>query len=174
MNCLRIFRNRKHHGFSLIEVTLALGLLIFALVAIVGLLPIAMKSSLEGEREAEATFIAQNIFSDLASGYSPAVTFVTTGEDVLEPGGRRIVNLANPAVVYVVYNKFGRPLFSNALGSYDSSMATPDVAYGARIVIRPNPSPSNLSKVEVEVEAPLSAPAARRTKYNFTTELRNR
>ena len=46
-------------GFSLIEVVLALGIISFAIVGIIGLMPVAMKSAGDSMRETDATFIAR-------------------------------------------------------------------------------------------------------------------
>lgn len=174
MNRIRPFRNRKRSGFSLIEVTLALGLLVFALVAIISLLPVALKSSSESERETQATLIAQNIFSDLASGYSPTNTFITIGEDLREPAGRTLVNLADDSDYCVLYTVQGKPLGLTTPADFLGTQAADNVVYGAKIVIRKNPASTNLSRVEVQVEVPVGAPTKRRTRYNFVTELRNR
>jgi len=48
-------------GFTLVEVTLALGIFAFALVAMIGLLPVAMKSTRESIDIAAATQIANQI-----------------------------------------------------------------------------------------------------------------
>lgn len=55
-------------AFTLIEVTLALGIFAFALISIVGLLPAAMKSTRDSVEIAAATQIANQIVADYAQG----------------------------------------------------------------------------------------------------------
>lgn len=165
--------SRVQPGFSLIEVTIALGIVVFALVAIIGLLPVAVKTSAGSERETQATFIAQNIFSDLVSGYGPTNTFITSGEDVLEPGGRTAVNLAADSDKYVIYNLQGQPMGTSTASKFITPQGS-NAVYGAKIAIRRNPAATNLSRVEVQVETPVDAPGTNRTRYKFVTELPNR
>jgi uncharacterized protein (TIGR02598 family) len=54
-----------HSAFSLVEVTLALGVAAFALVAIFGLLPVGLNSNQASIEQTAATSIATGIISDL-------------------------------------------------------------------------------------------------------------
>lgn len=172
-------RDRRTHprgpgAFSLIEVTLAIGIVVFALVAILGLLPVAMKSSATNERETQATFIAQNIFSDLASGAAPTNTFIIKGPEVYEPAGLLKINLAAKSVNYLVYNDQGAPLGEATPSEFALPITTTNAIYGAKVSIRQDGSTPNLSQVSVQVEVPLTAPSAARTRYQYATEIRNR
>jgi len=52
----------RHSGaFSLIEVTLALGIVAFALVAILGLVPVALRSAKEATEDTRVSLIAQDV-----------------------------------------------------------------------------------------------------------------
>jgi type II secretory pathway pseudopilin PulG len=68
----------RRAAFSLIEIVLALGIISFALVGIMGLFPVAMKSAQESQRETRSAHIAQQIFSDLALESS----FIAIGPDI--------------------------------------------------------------------------------------------
>lgn len=54
-------------GFSLVEVVIALGVISFALVAIIGLLPIGLASNRGTIQETRANHLAEEIFSTLRS-----------------------------------------------------------------------------------------------------------
>ncbi|HEY5741927.1 MAG TPA: hypothetical protein VIS99_05240, partial [Terrimicrobiaceae bacterium] len=54
-------------GFSLVEAALSLAIVSFALVAIMGLLPVALQTSKESNRETRATMIARRIVDELQS-----------------------------------------------------------------------------------------------------------
>ena len=52
-------------GFSLIEVVLAIGIVSFALLAVVGLLPVGMKSSQNAKEQAAAAYVLNSIANAL-------------------------------------------------------------------------------------------------------------
>jgi type II secretory pathway pseudopilin PulG len=56
---------RHHSAFSLVEVTLALGVAAFALVAIFGLLPVGLNSNLASINQTAAASLATRISADL-------------------------------------------------------------------------------------------------------------
>lgn len=56
---------RHHSAFSLVEVTLALGVAAFALVAIFGLLPVGLNSNLASINQTAAASLATRIAADL-------------------------------------------------------------------------------------------------------------
>jgi type II secretory pathway pseudopilin PulG len=58
---------RKVHGFSLVEIVIALGVISFALVAIIGLLPIGLASGRATIQETRANNLAEEIFATLRS-----------------------------------------------------------------------------------------------------------
>lgn len=61
-------------GFSLIEVTVALGVAAFALVAVFGLLPVGINSSDSAIRQTEANAIFSSVLEDLRSTPSGATS----------------------------------------------------------------------------------------------------
>lgn len=59
---------KKHNsGFSLIEVTLALGIAAFSLVSILGVIPVGLNTSAGAKRQTEAVSIISSIAADLRS-----------------------------------------------------------------------------------------------------------
>lgn len=58
--------HRRHlgHGFSLVEVVLALGVFAFALVALIGLLPLGMQSNRESREETEAMGLVRHLVAE--------------------------------------------------------------------------------------------------------------
>ena len=54
-------------GFSLVEAALSLAILSFALVAIIGLFPVALQTARESSAETRATLIARRIVDEIQS-----------------------------------------------------------------------------------------------------------
>jgi len=60
-----IFGLRRVHAFSLVEVTLALGIAAFCLIAVLGLLPIGVQTSRNATSQTAATNVMAAVISDL-------------------------------------------------------------------------------------------------------------
>ncbi len=58
---------RSRTGFSLIEVVLALGVIAFAVVAMLGVLPVGLSTGHDAQNETRAAQIAQDIITSMAS-----------------------------------------------------------------------------------------------------------
>jgi len=58
---------RRRAGFSLVEVTIALGLFAFVVVGIIGLFPAALAQRSDAARETRARLIAEQIFEGLSA-----------------------------------------------------------------------------------------------------------
>src|SRR5205823_7388168 len=66
----------RQSAFSLVEVVLALGVLSFAIVAILGLIPIGLQTSHSSQDETRAAQIAQSILATFSGQQFNAVTFL--------------------------------------------------------------------------------------------------
>ena len=163
-------------GFSLVEVSIALGIMAFALVGIMALFPTALRSARESQQETRATFIARQIFADLNASESPTNALIAVGDSLTNPTHRTNVNLAQNSTNAVLYNEDGLPLnliapvtlFTNNIP------AGPDGTYAVRIGVSTNDLPPGLSRVEVLVTAPAAAALTNRAQFPFITLLRNR
>ena len=147
-------------GFSLVEVVIALGIVSFAVLAIVGMMPVAMKSAQDSMRQTDATLIAQRIFSELKTG-SGALRTIT-----LSPNGTpRILDLsANSTNNFLAFKENG-----TAHDYVNSAPATDAYDFYAQISVTTNIGASNLSSVQIDIGAPAAAPPAARTTNSFTT-----
>lgn len=134
---------------------------------------VAMRSAAESQRETRATFIAQSLFSDLESGASPSNAFVAIGTNLPLPAARQGVNLRTPGTNYIAFSEEGLPVGTLSAAAFSNPFSQSNSTYGAAVIILPNPVFSNLTRVEVQVEAPTSAAQSARAKYNFVTSLRN-
>jgi len=111
-------------GFSLVEVTIAIGLFAFVMVGILGLFPTATKMRSESALETRAVMIAQQLFSyvetagidpgDPASGFTLSVTNVAVrdGPAFEVANTRTNINLTNPGGVVLGYlNRSSMPYY---------------------------------------------------------------
>jgi len=150
--------NPVRTAFSLIEIVLALGIISFALVGIIGLFPVAMKSALESQRETRAAHIAQQIFTDLSS-LSGTNRFLITGTNFSTD--RITVNLSSSDPI--------PPVYFDAEGYAMGNIAAVDATYGATVLITPNNPISGLAQVQTTVSTPTAAAETNRSSYTFVT-----
>jgi uncharacterized protein (TIGR02598 family) len=154
---------QKHPpAFSLVEVVIALGIISFAVIAIVGMLPVALKSSQDSMRETDATLIAQRIFSELKTG-SSGNRSVTT-----DPNGisTHNINLAANSTNYLAFTQDG-----TVQTHTNSANPTPSYDFYAQISISTNTGLTNLALVQIDITHPPSAPPTARTTNSFVTLL---
>lgn len=152
----------KKSAFSLIEIVLALGVISFALVGIMGLFPVAMRSAQESQRETRAALIAQQIFSDLRTG-TGGNRSVTYGTNSLA------VPLAPGATFFLAYDTNGFGITNISESEFSRSYNSTNAAFLAQISVSTNTGISNLSQVQTTVVAPAVAPPVSRSTNTFVT-----
>jgi Tfp pilus assembly protein PilV len=159
----------RESAFSLVEVVLALGVVSFAIVAILGLIPLGLQTSHSSQDETRAAQIAQGIFASLEA---EAIKRNSSGQPILDaqnhqqlndsaklPSVSSPINLAAPA---------SYPLYGTNEGQV--SDATAGAVYA--ITIGLSAAPANFdsayaTEVTVTVAWPSSAPAANQTRRDF-------
>jgi uncharacterized protein (TIGR02598 family) len=163
-------RKSPVRGFSLIEIVLALGIVSFAIVGIMGLFPVAMKSAQESQRETRAAQIARGIFDDLQS-LPGTNTALIRGPSITNAVDRITgINLATASTHILGYDQQGTGLSTVlSAGQFDAPLTQPELYYLAKIEISPRPSPSKLSQVSVNVEVPAFAVSSNRSRFLFVT-----
>ena len=162
---LSLFPHALTRGFSLVEVVLALAVIAFALVGIMGLFPVAMKSAQESQRETRATLIAQQIFADLriSAGTNRFVHSGATGVST------SALSLAANGNLYLAFDASGVPLASISHAAFTNSYLVSDALFLASILVETNTGISNLTRIQATVETPSSAPSSARARYTFVT-----
>lgn len=176
-------RNQKFpDAFTLIEIVLALGILTFALVGILGLFPIALASARDSKSETMAILIAQSIAADLRSLQQSGTNESgdpTWTSGIAHPPSTIPVNLlASPAAsITLAYFREGSTGLVPQATDVSSHYATgiPGAEYLARITTEfDTPGHPGLCVVEIQIESPASAPEPARTKTPFFTLLHKR
>jgi hypothetical protein len=142
------------------------------MVAILGVIPIAVETAREARHETRATFIAQTIIETLRSG--------TEGKGTLQIHSNREVPVAfesiplPPTIETVTYD-LAYDIGGGFLGrveEYDYVMGQKTLSgtvFIARLILQKN---GELVKTEVSVEAPAIAREPNRRKYSYVTLIR--
>ncbi|MDR0534599.1 MAG: hypothetical protein LBH01_11675 [Verrucomicrobiales bacterium] len=176
------------HGFSLIEVVLALSILTYALVAILMLFPLALNTASDSKSDTRATFIAQSLLAEIQSR---ADTGNRNNREILsqvtsEQANTALVtssrstqfnladtNDANP--LYIVFDNNGTPLRTlNGAADYNNGTSVATAFYISRLSAAYNPDNNpatayNYSRVTLTVEWPAAAKPVDRKKQVFVT-----
>lgn len=140
-------------GFSLIEIVLAIGIIAFAIVAIMGMFPVALRSAQESQRETRAALIAQDIYSNIGS---------INGTNRTIPLGTNAyvsINLATTNSVSINYDQDGTILGSGTAGG---------AIFRADISVSPDSPIAGLSRVQTIVSSPATAPTNSYSRSAFT------
>lgn len=105
---------REVDGFSLIEVVMAVGVAAFALVTIIGLLPVGLSTFNKSMNTAVGTQIAQRVFSDMqVADFSS----LQTTNRYFDEQGAELINSNDSHCIYWVQVS----LATNAVTSYTST-----------------------------------------------------
>lgn len=163
-----LFFRRDRKGFTLVETGLALGIVGFALVAIIGMIPVAVDNARESRLQTRAAFIGRFIFDNLLSGADGKVVVQTknTGKDSdyaiveLSPGLARKFTMS--------FDESGNLLdFS---GDFESGQDMPLACmFVAQLTLTRNAGEPAVA--EVSVETPAVAERSQRKKYLFVSRL---
>jgi len=157
--------SRKEPGFSLIEVVMALGVVAFAIVAIMGLLPTAVTSANDSKRESRAAFIAQGVFANLQA--SPFATAKTVE-------GGPVIDMATASTSYLAFDTDGQPLGAIRPSDFITGLSTPStIDFVARLSATPVSGTDGLTHVDLRLESPAPAAEGRRRGYTFVSLIGN-
>lgn len=165
----RSFRGEvREAAFTLIEIALALGIAGFALVAILGMLPVAIDNSRQSRLQTRAVFISRGIFEDLKAGNDGKAMVKTTNT-----GGNSdftLVDTTNPLdrSFTMAWDIDGKLL--NTSGNYLTGEGMPASAIyvGQLHLLKAADKPL---VAELSLETPATASQANRKVYFFVSEL---
>lgn len=168
-------RSSSRAGFTLVEIVLSVGIISVAVVAILGLFPVALDAATKSQQETQAALIARSIYNELSSKSDPTRFVVTkTEDDVME---REDIDLTKAKTYFSSYDNDGRPAGTLTSEAYDAGTSKP--SYLARITVTPLGVPPStqqdqvgLSQVTLSVETPAAAPKERRKAYIFAGLIR--
>jgi type II secretory pathway pseudopilin PulG len=172
----------KAAGFSLVEVTVAIGIFAFVVVGVLGLLPTALKMRAESAQETRAVLIATELFSSLqASGGASAGILrdgpgLTADENVSPPVDLRneTVMLGYPPQTTVPYflwhsSRGMNPRQVWETGELRADAVANDIQTLALLSGEAVPGNPNLVRVTCQVRTPANMALANSRPTVFTT-----
>jgi hypothetical protein len=158
----------RRDAFSLVEVVLALGVVSFAIVAILGVFPVGLSLGHSAQDETRAPQIAQSIFGALAAQNLKRVG----GQPELDGNGH--LQLNNAARIPSVAGPIDLTSSADVLiyARNDGTLSDSDAGATYAITIRLNNAPAGFepsfaNQVTVSIGWPALAPVAARTTRDF-------
>lgn len=167
-------------GFSLVEVTLAIGIFAFVAIGILGLLPAALRVRSESAQETRAVMIAGELFASIAASASLAEVVVRRGPGG-EPGENAKVDLTKDRVMlgYPGQTTVPYELWDSGTGSdpeevWETGELSPQAIENgiqtlALLHATNVPGIAGLYQVTCEVRMPASRPLSRSRPAVFST-----
>ena len=162
-------------GFSLVEVALSLAILSFAIVAIMGLFPVALQTARESNAETRATLIARRIVDEIQS--LPATnTSLVRGSSVTNASTRISgLDLSSSFIGVLLYDEQGEGLTNQvAPEAFQDAITSTGAYFAAEVRLTPNLPRLGISRVQATIEAPSSAPSSKRSSFVFVTYMSQR
>lgn len=163
-------------GFSLVEIVLALGIISFALVGIMGLFPVALDTAQDSKAETFIAFIGQSVMADISATRqtTTAGTPPVTSTDAMIQTAASTVSvdlLSATSTVYLAFDSEGR--CQKALSESEYNASVPDAAYTVQLVSEHSPAGfANLTRIQLNIGFPAAAPAQFRQTRTFLRLIR--
>jgi type II secretory pathway pseudopilin PulG len=169
-------------GFSLVEVTVALGIFAFVAVGILGLLPAALKQRADSSRETRAVMIAGELMSSVQTSPSLTNAVVRVGPDLGNPNASMLYNqnltqgpvvvgyTASTTVPFCFFQDAGA-VWTNAGGNNAeiAASATNSIDTLARLSVTNVLGTPGLYQVRVEVRSPANVALSNSQAVTFAT-----
>jgi type II secretory pathway pseudopilin PulG len=172
---------RRLAAFSLVEVTVAIGIFAFVAVGILGLLPAALKQRADSSRETRAVLIAEELFASVQAANSinkvtfrdgPALQQRNNQEiDLLSPDG---VVIGYPPQTSVPFYLWGGTRERDTAGAWvrgeiPSDAQANNIEALAKMSAQAVTGTPGLYRITVQVRAPANVPLAKTPTVDFST-----
>jgi len=172
-------RPARPDGFSLVEVTVAIGIFAFVIVGIIGLFPTALKIRAESALETRSSMIAQQLFSQVRSSPNISNVVVRTGP-AFDNNNMRTSNLLITDLLLgyqsgttMPYWFFPDPASSwTNKGGDDKDILTSagmNISTLAKLSAVAVPGTKNLYQVKVDIRSPATLPLANTRPANYSS-----
>ncbi len=162
-------------GFSLVEAALSLAILSFAIVAMIGLFPVALQTARESNAETRATLIARRIVDEIQSLPATNISLVR-GASVTNASSRITgFDLSSSFSSVLLYDEQGEGMTNEVTAEeFGSAINAAGAYFAAEVRLTPNSPRPGISRVQASVEVPASAPSSRRSRFVFVTYMSQR
>jgi type II secretory pathway pseudopilin PulG len=169
---------QRSQAFSLVEVTIAIGIFAFVVVGIMGLLPAGMRMRADSAAETRGVLISEELFAAVRASPNLSNVVVRDGPG-LRPNNNRTINILSsqsvlgyPSQTTVPYWSFDQnpgASWTNANAS-DAEIAQSSAnAIDTLARLSATSLGGGLYRVEVQVRAPASIPLANSRPSTFST-----
>jgi uncharacterized protein (TIGR02598 family) len=152
--------DKLRNAFSLVEVVLALGVISFAIVAILGVFPVGLSTSHSAQDDTRAPQIAQMILSSLSAEASTQFNNVLIPLPANQTLAVDLTSSASPTTPSLYADNNGQLLTAAANATYSVTIITDNAPTGFDI--------GYANKVTVVIAWPANAAAANQTKRDYT------
>jgi uncharacterized protein (TIGR02598 family) len=152
-------------AFSLIELVLAIGIVSFALVGLMGLFPTAINLAQDSQRETQAALIAKRIFSNL----SAEEPFIQQKGMSPTEGNIEKINLATIGATPTAVDYDESGLLPGAVGEDSKIISSNTPVYRASLTISANTPMKDIAKADLVITTPINAPKDHQRTFYFTT-----
>ncbi len=161
---------RYSHGFSLLEIVVALAIVATAAGLIFTFFPKAKRSYLEDKETTSSTFIAERIINTLQTTVPEGI--VATAPDwAKNPNHCLRLSLDQPSEHYFAYDVQGRPRREVNTTEYNAPLNEEPITSLAKVSI--TPQPPEMACVSVVISTPAILPDKKRHHSEFTFYLSN-
>jgi type II secretory pathway pseudopilin PulG len=170
MNCRsNAFPASGAAAFTLIEIALAMGIASFALVGILGIIPLAVETARKARCETRATFIALTVLETLRSGNSGEGIIQIDPDPASSPAFESVYLPPATGTLHRDLAYDGEGAFLGRMVAYNYATGE-ETLQGTVFIARLTLNADNgLIRTEVSVETPAIAPESNRTKYSYMT-----
>ena len=175
---LTFMMRQRSQAFSLVEVTIAIGIFAFVIVGVMGLLPAGMRMRADAAADTSGVLISEELFAAVRAAPNLTNVVVRDGPG-LRPGNNRTINLLNgqsvlgyPSQTTVPYWSFDRSpgsSWTNAGGSDAEVAQSAANAIDTLTRLTATNLGGGLYRVNVEVRAPASIPLTNSRSSLFST-----
>ena len=161
----------KGSGFSLVEVTIAIGIFAFVIVAILGLFPVALKQRSDSALETRGMLVAQQMLENIASASSTNAIPLPPLFDMTASSNNLTFRPLGSFPLTLQFARSGtsplRPV--NGTSGWTSGASETDADALARVRIEPVAGgPTGLYRATVDYGRPASLPETRRKNFTFS------
>lgn len=171
-------RLKGREGFSLVEVSVAIGIFAFVVVGVMGLLPAGLRMRSDSASDTRGVLIAEELFAAMRAAPSLSAVTVRDGPG-LKPGNNRTVNILSGQVVigypaqttvpYWSFDKNPASSWTNTGGTDAEVLESAKNAIDTLARLTARTVSPGVYNVTVEVRTPAAIPLANCRPSTFST-----